>query len=79
MSNLKESQMRIEVFLFELNLRRKKWFLCCSYNPKYSQISHHLSEVRSSRYDIIFLMADFNAEPTGTALLYFCEIDNLKR
>ena len=40
-SKLIESQMRIEGFFVELNLKRKKW-LCCSYNPKFSQISFHL-------------------------------------
>ena len=34
-TKLTESQMKIEGFLIELNLRRKKKFFCCSYNPKY--------------------------------------------
>ena len=81
---LVESQMKIEGFFIELNLRRKKWLLCCSYNPKYSQISHHLKEigkdldVLTSKYENIVLMGDFNAEPTDTALSDFCEIYNLK-
>ena len=36
---------KLEGFFIELNLRRKKWLLCCSYNPKYSQISHHFKEI----------------------------------
>ena len=44
-TKLIDSQMKIEGFFIELNLRRKKWLLCCSYNPKYSQISHHLKEI----------------------------------
>ena len=69
-SKLVESQMKIEGFFIELNVRRKKWLLCCSYNPKYSQISHHLKEigkdldVLTSKYENIVLMGDFNAEPT---------------
>ena len=83
-SKLVESQMKIEGFFIELNLRRKKWLLCCSYNPKYSQISHHLQEIGkdldglTSRYENIVLMGDFNAEPTDTTLSDFCEIYNLK-
>ena len=56
--------------------------LCCSYNPKYSQISHYLKEtgkdldVLTSKYDI--LMDDFNAEPADTGVSDFCEIYNLK-
>ena len=63
-AKLIESQMKIEGFFIELNLRRKKWLLCCSYNPKYSQISHHLNEigkdldVLTSNYDNIILMGD---------------------
>ena len=79
-----DSQMEIEGFFIELNLRRKKWLLCCSYDPKYSQISHHLKEmgknldVLTSKYDNIILMGDFNAEPADTVVSGFCEIDNLK-
>ena len=77
-SKLVESQMKIEGFFIELNLRRKKWLLCCSYNPKYSQISYHLKEigkdldVLTSKYENIVLMGDFNAEPTDIALSDFC-------
>ena len=76
--------MKIAGFFIELNLRRKKWLLCCSYNPKYSQISHHLKEigkdldVLTSKYDNIILMGDFNAEPADTVVSDFCEIYNLK-
>ena len=44
-TKLIDSQMKTEGFLIELNLRRKKWLLCCFYNPKYSQISHHFKEI----------------------------------
>ena len=81
-TKLIDSQMKIAGFFIELNLRRKKWLLCCSYNPKYSQISHHLKEigknldVLTSKYGI--LMGDFNAEPIDTVVSEFCEIYNLK-
>ena len=83
-TKLIDFQMKIEVFFIELYLRRKKWLLCCSYNPKYSQISHHLKEigkdldVLTSKYDNIILMGDFNAEPADTVVSDFCEIYNLK-
>ena len=83
-SKIIESKMKIEGFFVELNLRRKKWLLCCSYNPKYSQISHHLEEIGkdldilSSNYENILLLGDFNTEPSDTALSNFCEIYNLK-
>ena len=83
-SKLIESKMKIEGFFVELNLKRKKWLLCCSYNPKFSQISFHLNELGknldtlTSKYDNIILLGDFNTEPTDTALSHFCEIYNFK-
>ena len=32
----------IENFSFEINLKKRKWFLNCSYNPHKNQISNHL-------------------------------------
>ena len=76
--------MKIERFFIELNRRRKMWLLCCSYNPKYSQMSDHLKEigkdldVLTSKYDDITLMDDSNAEPADTVVSDFREIYNLK-
>ena len=83
-TKLTDSQIKIQWFFIELNLRRKRWLFCCSYNPKYSQISHHLKEigkdldVLTSKYDNIILMGDFNAEPAETVVSDFCEIYNLQ-
>ena len=41
-SKLLESKMTIEGLFVEINLRKKKWLLCCSFNPKKSLISNHL-------------------------------------
>ena len=60
-SKIIESKMNIEGFFVEFNLRRKKWLLCCSYNPKYFQVTHHLKEIGkvldilSSNYENILL------------------------
>ena len=76
--------MKTEGFFVEINLRRKKWLFCCSYDPKYSQISHHLKEIGKnldvliSKYDNAILMGDFNAEPADTVVSDFCETYNLK-
>ena len=32
----------IEILFFELNLRNRKWFVCCSYNPHKNLIKEHL-------------------------------------
>ena len=83
-SKFMESQMRIKGFFVELNIKRKKWLLCSSYNPKFSQISFYLNELGkildtlTTKYDKIILLGDFNTELTDTALSNFCENFNLK-
>ena len=83
-SKLIESKMTIEGLFVEINLRKKKWLLCCSYNPKKSLISNHLQEISknldllSSEFDSYLLMGDFNAEPNEPAISHFCEICNTK-
>ena len=83
-SKFMESQMRIKGFFVELNIKRKKWLLSSSYNPKFSQISFYLNELGkildtlTTKYDKIILLGDFNTELTDTALSNFCENFNLK-
>ena len=58
----------IEILFFELNLRNRKWFLCCSYNPHKNLIKEHLRvltegiQFYSKDYENILLIGDFNAE-----------------
>ena len=37
-----KSKTDIETLSVEINLRKRKWFLNCSYNPHKNQISNHL-------------------------------------
>ena len=59
--------MTPEGLFVEINLRKNKWLLCCSYDPKNSLISNHLKEIGnnldllSSKYEHYLLMGDFNA------------------
>ena len=58
--------MRLKGFFIELNLRKKKWLLFCSYDPKYSQISYHFSKIGkaldylTSKFNNIIVMGNFN-------------------
>ena len=51
----------IESFYAELNFRKKKWLLNCSYNPKHNSIESHLDSLSnsidslSSKYDNFIL------------------------
>ena len=60
------------------NILNHKWKLCCSYYPKYLQISYHLGKIGKdldtlrSQFDKLILISDFNTTPTGTS--DFCKI-----
>ena len=76
----------IEGFFIELKLRkkeemklRKKWLLCCSYNPHRRFISNQLIgfgknlDLLLTNYDI-FLLSDFNAEVENNFLYEFFDL-----
>ena len=74
----------IEAFFVELNLRKKKWLLACSYNPHCNKILDHLNEIGKnfdiilSDYDNIFCFGDYNAEAKNISLIEFCKTYELK-
>ena len=74
----------IEGFFIELKLRKKKWLLCCSYNPHRRFISNHLIDIGrnldllSTNYDNILLLGDFNAEVETNFLKEFCDLYGMK-
>ena len=71
-SRLIEKKLRnnSEYFFVEINLRKKKWLLCCSYNPHKNSISTYVDFLRreldlhSSNYENFILLGDFNSEIT---------------
>ena len=44
-SDLLKTDSDIEAFYVELNIRKKKWLLCCSYNLNKTFITKHLAQV----------------------------------
>ena len=44
-SALLKTDSEIEAFYVELTIRKKKWLLCCSYNPNKTFITKHLAEI----------------------------------
>ena len=74
----------IEAMFVEINLRKKKWLLCVSYNPHKSLIEKHLRAIGknidlcSGIYENFVIMGDFNAEPTENAMEEFMKLYNLK-
>lgn len=69
-----------EHIFIEVNLRKKTWLLCGSYNPNKSLISQHLSIISKdldtllARYDNDnnFLIGDFNVDKNDASLKTFC-------
>ena len=61
-STLLISDMSIETFYFEIIIRKKKWLLVCTHNPKKNLISNHPKEIGknlnnySSKYDKFVLL-----------------------
>ena len=68
----------------DLVLRKKKWFLSCSYNTQKSEIRKHLGTVGknldpySSKYENFILLGGFNVEPSEYAMEEFMRVYNLK-
>ena len=58
-------QLTIEALFIEINLRKRKWLLCCSYNPHKNLIVALLREIQvaliilSSKYENIMIIGDF--------------------
>ena len=49
-STLLNSDMSIENFFIEVNIRKKKCFLFCTYNPNKTLISNHFKEIGKKLY-----------------------------
>ena len=68
----------------EINLRKKKWLLCFSYNPHKGNIVNHLKNIcktldkLKSTYDNLVLLGDFNAEPEEENISEFLNLYNSK-
>ena len=73
----------IDGFYVEINLRKQKRLICCSYNPNKHNISKHIEalsksiDLFSSNYENFLLMKDFNASLDNAVLKDFCNLCNL--
>ena len=76
---LSSEEKPIEAFFFELNFHKKKWLVCCSYNPNKSNISRHLYTLRksldlySAHYENTILIGYFNVSIDDPHMESFCE------
>ena len=83
-SKLLNTDLSIEGFFVEIRLRKKKWLLCSSYNPKKNLIVNHLKcigrnlDSQLGQYENFILMGDFNVEPNDANMKDFCQIYGCK-
>ena len=67
-----------------INLRKKKWLLCCFYNSHKSNIANHLNNLcktldkLSATYENLILLGYFNVEPEEESIVEFLNLYNLK-
>ena len=67
-----------ERIFVELNFRKKKIVLCCSYNPHKNLIPNHLNifgkmlDTQMKIYDNFLIVGDLNSEMTESAMKSFC-------
>ena len=79
-----KSQCNIESLSVEINLRKRKWFLNCSYNPHRNSISRHLEclnrviDKHIKTCDNFILIGDFNVGIDENSMKNFCDINCLK-
>ena len=65
-------------FFVELNLRKRKWLIPCSYNPHKNNISRHIEtlsknlDLYSSQYGNNIIIGDFNFEESDQPMNDFC-------
>ena len=74
----------IESLFTELNVCKRKWLLCCTYNlDRY--ISNHLDlsrrslDLYSAEYEHFIIVEDFNMEITQASMKVFCDSYGLKK
>ena len=71
-------------FYEEINLRKTKWLLCCSYHPNRSKIDFHVEHLNrtlalySSHYENFIIIGDFHVEANDSTISEFSDTYDLK-
>ena len=79
-----KSQCNTESLSVEINLKKRKWFLNCSYNPHRNSVSHHLEYLNrvinefNKTYDNFIFIEDFNVDIAENSMKNVCDINCLK-
>ena len=73
---------KTEAFFMDINLRKKKWLMCCGYNPNKSMVNKftYIGKVLISyigHYDNFLIFGDLKSEITESSMNEFCNSYNL--
>ena len=74
----------VECLFVEINIKKKKWLVCWSYNPYQNNISNYLHHLKKSldvylkNCDNLLILEDLNSELKGNCLNDFSNVNNLK-
>ena len=80
LSTMLNTELFIEGFCIEINIRKNIWYLVCTYNPNKILISNHLKETGkhldnySCKYDNFIFLDDLISESTESAVKDFCQL-----
>ena len=81
---ISKSKCNNEKLSVAVNLRKRKWFLNCSYNPHQNLISNHLEwlncliDVLSNGFDNFIFIGGFNLSTYHKSIIDFCDLNSLK-
>ena len=73
-----------EALIIEINLHKKKWLMCCGYNPNKSLINKFIYDINKvlgsyiSNHDHFLIIGDLNAEINENSLHELCNCFNIK-
>ena len=76
-----KSKCNIETLSVAVNLRKRKWFLNCSYNPHQNLISNHLeclNRLIDEHGSSFIFIGDFNASTNHNSMINFCDQYSLR-
>ena len=74
----------MEGFYADINHQKKKWLLCCSYNPSKNAIKSHIEILHkdlvlyASKYENFIVLGDLNVGMDYSDMKVFCDMYDLK-
>ena len=81
---ISKSKCDIESLSVAVNLRKRKWFPTCSYNPNQNSISSHLEcfnrliDKHSSSFGSFIFIGDFHVSINHNSMINFCDLNGLR-